>query len=360
MTWCWTQSLREPLATVLSANQCLRVESDKKQGWHVLSPSKCGDGMRWSSLSEDMNSLKPLSVVQDKRLKQIPSVLGDWLGHGYEVRMIAHKPHRRAVFFLVTESGPAVAKIYHKDRALFRRWTAFPSGDLITTPTVFDWDEERRVLTTSLCSGRSLNDLWMNGDGVPEHGDALTRVARALWATPVPDGDFPEHTAFDEIRVLEERLPLFHQTLADPSPRAEALVQRVSEALASTSTTSKTLSHRDLHDKQILIDGDQTSLIDLDLAAIAHPALDVANMLGHIRLRALKGAALPWREIATRFVGGLEGHSMLQELNVWTAATLVRILLIYARRQRPETLLDDLIESASAALDRGGEWKGLL
>ncbi|MGA1781458.1 MAG: phosphotransferase, partial [Planctomycetota bacterium] len=121
------------------------------------------------------------------------------------------------------------------------------------------------------------------------------------------------------------------------------------------------LCHRDFHDKQILIDGDRGTLIDMDLAAAGHPALDVGNILAHLRLRELKGAELRWQEVASPIaVHATRDRGIEDSLPIWTASTLLRLALIYARRFRRPGLIEALLDSTEAALDRSGEWEGLL
>ena len=90
--------------------------------------------------------------------------------------------------------------------------------------------------------------------------------------------------------MLRQRLEAFERILIDPPQSARELVDRVILSLRGDPTSSPILSHGDFHDKQILLYGPTTGLIDLDQASAAPPARDPANLLAHLRLRALKGA----------------------------------------------------------------------
>lgn len=48
-------------------------------------------------------------------------------------------------------------------------------------------------------------------------------------------------------------------------------------------------SHRDLHEKQLLWDGNRLALIDLDTASQAEGALDLANLIAHTQLSYVRG-----------------------------------------------------------------------
>ncbi len=176
----------------------------------------------------------------------------------------------------------------------------------------------------------------------------------------MPD-DFPAHPISEEIRVLAERVPVFLRTLENPSPRAEPLFERVRAELEGLPEVEPVLCHRDFHDKQVLIDGDRGTLIDLDLAAAGHPALDVGNILAHLRLRRLKGADLDWRTVARPIAERAKVDRGIDDsLRAWTASTLLRLALFYARRYRKPGVIDALLDSTEAALEGTGEWEGIL
>ena len=160
-------------------------------------------------------------------------------------------------------------------------------------------------------------------------------------------------------RKLQRRLETFERTLRMPPPRARDLVGKVSAALRLTPST-RVLCHRDLHDKQILLHPDGHRLIDLDLASSGPPALDPANILAHVHLRWLKGAVLPWEEIAGRIAEAAHRDRGVREsLPVWTASTLLRLALIYSRRQHETGFLERLMDATEAALHARGCWRFL-
>ncbi|MCA8962484.1 MAG: aminoglycoside phosphotransferase family protein, partial [Planctomycetes bacterium] len=298
MTWRWTDSLREPVSTALRELDALRLDRSRKAGWHVLLPSQRGEGIRWVGFDEDFASApKRLSPLRDHRLDTILPSLGRWLDCGATITLVAYKPGRRVVLFADDGQEPVMVKLYHKDRGYERRWRVATTCPGVATPRVVDWDAKRRCLTTTLIGGASLNQRWLSNRGEPTDGVALAEVVRGLWEVRPPQ-DFGTFDAYDEIATLEARLPEYHEILATPSPRAETLVAQVSKALANTASDDRVLCHRDFHDKQVLIDGDRVGLIDFDLAALGPRALDVGNMIAHIRLRDCKGARFGWREIA--------------------------------------------------------------
>lgn len=356
----WTDSLIEPLARILSGGPWLRIEESRRGGWLLLSGEGGTDGIAWYHLADVTESPSRIDPLDDKRLPQLNKSVRSWLGSGFSCQLLAWRVGSRAVFRLETPTGPTIAKIYRKDRDLMKRWSAASENQRWGTPEITSWDPEAKVLLTPFCDGTSLNQSWLSGDGELVDGEKVASVLDWLASTPIPE-EFPQHQAEDEIRILLERLPVFERTLQNPPERARDLCERVVESLRDSSKEGTVLVHRDFHDKQLIIDGDGGTLIDLDLAAAGPPALDPGNIIAHLRLRSLKGAKLPWHEIALEISRGLSTDRVDRgELRIWTAATLMRLSLIYARRRREPGLIDALLDSTEEALEGTGQWKEIL
>jgi Ser/Thr protein kinase RdoA (MazF antagonist) len=141
-----------------------------------------------------------------------------------------------------------------------------------------------------------------------------------------------------EARVLwmwMRRLPRYAPSLARPTSKAAAVV---ADALRPEQPVPLAPAHRDLHDKQIFLDGGPSvGLLDFDTLAAAEPALDLANLLVHLELRALQGNCdQAW---AARMAKGLlEGYGRRwpgeDRLSAYADATRVRLACVYAFRPR--------------------------
>src|SRR5699024_6771465 len=95
------------------------------------------------------------------------------------------------------------------------------------------------------------------------------------------------------------------------------------------------LIHRDLHDKQILISNDRAGLLDFDLAAVGEPALDVANLLVHLELRAEQGllAQDAAEALTAAFLDEYRPSDPVRAaLPAYAAATRVRLAAVYRFR----------------------------
>jgi hypothetical protein len=359
LSYRWTDTLREPLASLGRQGSWQRVEQSRDGEWLVL---PAGDGeSNWFRAGSD--GLEPLDPLSDESLPQMAGAVRRWLRSGHGVRLLAWRVHRRAVFRVSSARGSSIYKAYRKNRSLEQRWATLPRerGRRWRAPGVIDWNPEERLLRIEDCPGRSLNERWLAGDGRPGDAEAIAEVLEWLTGVPLPVG-LPAHGFNEETALLNKRIEALHRTLLEPPRGLERVASRTLDRLASQPETSPVLCHRDLHDKQILLDpAGGGSLIDLDLLAAGPPALDVGNILAHLRLRALKGAHLPWCEIAYRVARyAVPARRIEESLPGWTAATLLRLALIYSRRHRLPGLLEDLLRSAEEALDGRGQWAGIL
>jgi aminoglycoside phosphotransferase (APT) family kinase protein len=70
--------------------------------------------------------------------------------------------------------------------------------------------------------------------------------------------------------------------LATAAPDLEPLAGRVAATLQSTSDALVGIVHGDLHLHQLVVDGGDIALVDLERAGIGHPLLDVASLLAHV------------------------------------------------------------------------------
>ena len=91
--------------------------------------------------------------------------------------------------------------------------------------------------------------------------------------------------------------------------------------------------HRDFYADQVIVDGDRTWLVDLDLYAAGDPALDVGNFLAHIEERAVRepAAAPALHAAAAAFAaryGELDGGESTARVVSWTLLALARLVHI--------------------------------
>ncbi|MFI2102898.1 phosphotransferase [Isoptericola sp. NPDC019693] len=265
--------------------------------------------------------------------------------------LVAHRSGRRGV---VREPAGTYTKVTRPGREPAD--VAVPPA-AFATPEVQDRGEG--FVTTVPLPGRTLHEL-LRDPATPDTllaaaGETIGRGLRRLQAAPPPD--VAEHDAAAEVGVVARWWGLAVAHGATSAADAEAVVRRVRVALAAAPAAPAVLTHRDLHDKQLLVhveghagdgDGVRAGLLDLDLAALAHPALDLANLIVHLELRAHQGVCPPERAalVASAVVDGYRPEPDGAALHAFAVAARARLAAVYAFRPAPRdvpgALLTDL------------------
>lgn len=247
-----------------------------------------------------------------------------------EGRLVVHRLNRRAVVLLADRAvkllrpgrGQAVADASRRMGRIGLRAGFATAGVLVASGTRVDF---------SLLPGRTLHEL---GD---EGGRAWGRFGE-LWpllALAPHRSGLSEHGPAEEAGVLRNWLGHVQRFQALPEPRLLArAVERVCGMLLDGGDPL-VVSHRDLHDKQLLWDGDRLGLLDLDTAALAEAALDLANLRAHLELRRVQGLLSP--AARDRAIGRLEeaaGRLPVRSERFAAAlrASRLRIAMVYAFR----------------------------
>lgn len=294
-----------------------------------------------------------------ERLEHVAATLG-----AGSLRVLAHRFGRRVTLRWSPDAGDAqgfILKIYAKGedgraavmlRALRRASLPFRTPDLAAHRP------ELGLVVQTVVPGASAHDILRSGTAIP--AEALGMAVRALQASK-PDGpELRPHRFADELGVVDKlagRVAAVEPELAKELRRATAgLAAAVGNedaggASGHAAAERLVLSHRDLHDKQLLCEGPDIGWIDWDLAALAPPALDPGNFLAHLTLRALQGRVPRERTAATRraFLDGLGGSGKpglappgsgrdgaespeMRDLHNWMSVALLRLVGVYALR----------------------------
>lgn len=266
-------------------------------------------------------------------------------------RLVAHRPGRRGV---VRDPGGTYTKLVRPGRSVPE--PVVPDGAFATPAVVSRGDGS---VTTSALPGRTLHALLAD-PSVPDEvlvraGRAVGRGLRRLQAGPdLPAAHRPgadprrrgsappaRHDAAAELAVVERWWSWAVAHEAATPTLAHDVLGRAEESLRGLVAAAPVPTHRDLHDKQLLVDEaapDRVGLLDLDLATTAHPALDLANLLVHLELRALQGTCVPGRAraVAAAVVEGFAPHDdVLAALPAWSTAARARLVAVYAFRPAP-------------------------
>lgn len=190
----------------------------------------------------------------------------------------------------------------------------------------------------------------LHGAGATGQDHAYAMGIRG-WARRWPDlvrselsgTDLPTYTVAQEIQTLDDwrqRLAAFPAALdVDPVAWARAVgaVQRKLANLPMSGSWHPGVLHRDLHEKQLLVDTHTGSigLLDFDTAAIGDPALDLANLGVHLDLHRAQGVLSPQlHALATTTVAEVarDLDATPERLLAYRAATRARLVCVYAFR----------------------------
>ncbi|MFV0533032.1 MAG: phosphotransferase family protein [Cumulibacter sp.] len=266
----------------------------------------------------------------DPRLCDLARVSGQLLVHRYGKRAVVRRAGDVVKVIRPGRANEIAA------RARQGRQIAHRAG--LRAPEVLRVDGG--IVSFSVLPGRSLHDLGAH--------TSLTAWS-ALWSqwtkawpalTRSDSSGLPVHTATHEAQTLRRWITLAAEFAALPHAALAGLrraAERVMTDLVDGSAQPFVTSHRDLHDKQLLADGERLGILDFDTAALAEPALDLANLFTHAALRvdqglwpAQSGAVV--RAAVDDVAGGIgvEGD----RFGAYAEATRIRLACIYAFRPR--------------------------
>ncbi|PHP51795.1 phosphotransferase family protein [Actinomyces ruminis] len=325
--------LDEPTPAVVTLRRLpglLRAWPDKDRGLVFEQRDRSGR-LRAGRIDADGHaSLLPHAI--DPALPDLSPRLLAPTGSG---RLMVHRAGRRAVVL----QPDRVHKLVRAGRAAR---LADPRGSRpflragLRTPEVLGRSPSH--LDLELLPGTSLGELGDTGLAGWE------RLAQ-LWPGVVRPEALPEHTGADEAGVLRgwhrraARLGVLDVTETGPQAIADAVaavcarLEVPGEALAA--------AHRDLHDGQLLWDGTALSLLDLDTAALAEPALDLGNLAAHVDLMRAQGrlGAAAHARVGALLDGLADGLAGKPRLDAYYLGARLRLICVHAFRPGAEAWL---------------------
>jgi hypothetical protein len=313
-------------------------------------------GSRWFRFDE--TQLEELRLESEQRLP-----LAVW--HGAEPgprTVLSWRPGRRLVLGVPLPTGhqvwkgqrpshlAAAAARHLLGQSLVRGERGADEGFRI--PELLGVDAERAALRLAFASG-------FEPPIRPVDAPDFERIGRALRSLQ-DRGDvsaldlrqqLSEHGPEQELAVIDERVRRARRCLEAAPAGLESVLDRLRRAIPSP--LAPVPCHRDLHDRQILLGAGAPVLLDLDLLCLADPLLDVANLLAHLALRRLQGAAEASpegvRACGDALLAGLgrgQLESFLPRLRFYQAAALLRLAALYSLRPRWAPLTADLVRLA--------------
>ncbi len=201
---------------------------------------------------------------------------------------LRYKPGRRYVARLDLGDQPqAVLKLHSARGYAQSRRAAKSLASLkgITPARALGHSDRHQVILLEWLRGESLailiNENRLPNDDMHEVGRLLARL-HTQQTTKLPHRKV-EGEIQDLLRGSED--------LSAISPSIKSLLNEVSQTCAarlSQLPQVAMLIHGDCHPQQIVVDNGLVSMIDLDSAALGHPASDLGNFLAHLQREVLK------------------------------------------------------------------------
>ncbi|RRD46889.1 phosphotransferase [Tessaracoccus sp. OH4464_COT-324] len=261
----------------------------------------------------------------DPKLPQLADAPGELVGH---------RAGKRAVL----RNGDEFWKVVRSKKADgLLRVNAF--GAELASAAGFTTATPRLVAPGVLATDR------LPGVGLKRAGESW-QAAWDRWAQLWPGfiAQLPEglvvHRPADEAQVLEHWIgtAVGRGLIDDGSGAARAAARRIGERLVAESP-ALALSHRDLHDGQMLYDPEtgQLSILDLDTLSLAEPALDLGNLAVHAVWRAVQGTwSRAEADVVLQAVMTAAGHAGVSphRVQLAQAATALRLAAVYSYRPR--------------------------
>ena len=285
-------------------------------------------------------------------------------------RVLSYKLERRCTLLSDTGNGAAAARDLEPEPRIIKllhprglkktlkafaylKWHNFgndPDSEygLVTLESS---DPEKGILVFKRAPGESLHDMmstdmFLSGcrmaglilqklHMVP--GDTLTQMNSGITMAALKT-QAQSHSTF--MPGLEERLRKLIETM-------EASGRSLSRKFSPVAL------HGDYYDKQILVDPNRTTLLDLEMLSGGDPGLDVGNFMAHLELRGLQHSEpADWlRQAQAEFMESYGNYSrnFIQRAQWWKAASLTRLAMVYSLRPRWRHLVCPLLDLADAA-----------
>ncbi len=260
-------------------------------------------------------------------------------GHCGDARVLAYRPFRRLCVGYRSGSDSFVEKGYRRRRSLRKahlyRLAAVACGsESFRVLPVREHRPETESLLFDAVEGRPLTVVERSARDFRRVGAWL----RSFQASEL-HAELPLFSHEDELGVLSRWHVRVSRLVGALPPGWLALRHKLDEAAAALGEVRRGLSHRDLHDGQVLETHEGLVLLDFDMLSSADVALDPANLLSHLELRALQGArgadivgAMCCAKAFRKGLGRRHDEDFLARLTYYRTTSLLRLALVYRLR----------------------------
>jgi aminoglycoside phosphotransferase len=218
------------------------------------------------------------SAVDPVRVRELLDELGAPPGE-VSLHTRAYRPSRRAVVEVTIRTDDVVGRVLYLkvlagDRAAELAEVHAALADRLPVPRVVGVSPEQGILALEALEGRTLRAALVEGGSLPDPASILALSRRfadrglSTRRDPRAFADPTRHVAL----------------LRDLAPDLDAEIDRVATAAAALEGPLVGV-HGDLHDGQLLLQGDQvTGVLDVDGAGLGLLAQDAGNLIAHVQV----------------------------------------------------------------------------
>ncbi len=336
----------------MSASSIERVDVDRA-GRRVLTLREsstlqwwCESASGWSLTAPADDSELPFRERLQAELARPGALLLTW------------KPGRRLVLLAQRPAGPLLIKAYRRsgfEAALAAHGEArrMLAGCAWNVAELVGVHPQQSYLEFAFVAGAPLEII----EPAATHFFRLGAGLRQLQSASLPVAA-AVHTSRDEQRVIEVLRQRSIKTGAVLPDGFDQACERLGRLALRIPPSDPVPCHRDLHDGQILRAGNRLTCLDFDLLCLADTALDAANLVAHLQLRALQrtsgATTASVLACARAFLEGLdrEGEPGFGTRLCWyQAATFLRLAEVHSMRPRWAHLVEPLLALAVRCME---------
>lgn len=308
---------------------------------------------------KDVRSLY-LLATDEGRARLLKKVLPDrpdlWSAR---LQRLAYKPDRRYVGRLLVAGEPQAAVKFYTESSFLRTNRSAKlvrSGQTLRIARRLGRSKRHCVMALEWMPGRLLGDA-LEDASFPSARLSAVGAALAELHLQSPKRFEAGTRERDTVSLLAvaDTLAVICPNLAE---RVTPLAARLANYLADQALGAHII-HGDFYAKQVLLQGDQVAMIDLDSARCGHPAADLGNFMAHQESYALSGR-VPLQRLDSDREALLEGYRAggtqldLGEIDLYTAIGLLRIAVQPFRNRESDWLekIGCILERVEAIVQR--------
>jgi aminoglycoside phosphotransferase (APT) family kinase protein len=289
----------------------------------------------------------------------------------HDIRVVRHKPSRRCLIeydFVKDTLGSPPEKItllgkirakgldentFNLNKILWRGGFGSESNDGLMIPEPIECVKDWHMWLYKKVPGVAATDLIFGGDGI-HLGERISAAIHKLHNCNIPSRR--THSISDEISILRQCLSKVIATKPDMAERIiriQGACERFGESISPHPTTG---IHRDFYPDQVIIDGEKSYIIDLDLYCNGDPSLDIGNFIGHLTEQSLrvlgdpKGLADCEYALEEKFLQ-YSGSKYRSNIQVYKNLTLARHIFISSTFPDRQEFTESLLELCEERLE---------